>query len=45
MITKTSLWKKIVEELKETERSKQITSQIMRRIKETPQNENKSESN
>jgi len=45
MITKTPFWKTIVKELKEAERSKKITSDIMRLIKETPQNENKSESN
>ena len=39
MITKNKIWKKIVKELKESERSKKITKEIMKRIKETPQSE------
>ena len=39
MITKDEYWKKIVEELKEVQRSKKITKEIMKRIKETPQKE------
>ncbi len=41
MITKNKIWKKIVEELKEVERSKKITADIMKRIKGMPQDENK----
>lgn len=41
MITKTNFWKKIQTELKEVERSKKLMSKIMKRIKDTPQNENK----
>jgi hypothetical protein len=41
MITKTKLWKKIRKELKEVERSKHFTTEIMKRIKGTPQDENK----
>ena len=41
MITKTNFWKKIQKELKEVERSKKFTSEIMKRIKDTPQDENK----
>jgi len=40
MITKTKIWKSIREQLKESQRSKKITEEIMRRIKETPQSEN-----
>ena len=41
MITKTVVWKKIQHSLKEVERSKRFTEDIMKRIKEIPQNENK----
>ena len=41
MITKTKFWEKIRKELKEVERSKKFTAEIMKRIKGTPQNENK----
>ena len=41
MITKTKIWKKIKLELKEFERSKVITEQVMKRIKEIRQDENK----
>ena len=34
-------WKKVQEQLKEVERSKKITAKIMKKIKETPQDENK----
>ena len=44
MITRTPFWKKIVDELKQYERSKKLTSEVMLRIKEIPQNESKSES-
>lgn len=40
MITKTKFWKKIQEELKEAERSKKFTAEIMKRIKEVSQDEN-----
>lgn len=41
MITKSKFWKNIVIGLREVERSKRITKDIMKRIKETPQRENK----
>jgi hypothetical protein len=41
MITKTKIWKKIKLQLKEVERSKSITEQVMKRIKEISQDENK----
>lgn len=41
MITQTPFWKTIVKELKEFERSKQLTTNIMNKIKELPRNENK----
>tara|TARA_Y100000592_G_C5212225_1_gene195455 strand:+ start:135 stop:260 length:126 start_codon:yes stop_codon:yes gene_type:complete len=41
MITKTKFWKNIVKQLKEAERSKQFTTEIMERIKGIPQNEDK----
>ena len=41
MITKTKFWKKVQEQLKEVARSKKITAKIMKKIKETPQDENK----
>jgi hypothetical protein len=40
MITKTKFWEKIRKELKEVERSKKFTADIMKRIKEIPQSEN-----
>ena len=40
MITKSKVWKNIVQGLKEVERSKKITADIMKRIKGIPQNEN-----
>ena len=39
MITKNKFWINIVKELKEVERSKAITEEIMKRIKQTPQSE------
>ena len=39
MITKTKFWEKIIKELKEVERSKNFTQEIMKRIKEIPQDE------
>ena len=39
MITKNKFWINIVKELKEVERSKIITKEIMKRIKQTPQSE------
>ena len=41
MITKTDFWEKIKNELREIERSKKFTKEIMNIIKETPQDENK----
>ena len=41
MIKKTKFWKDIVKQLKEVERSKQFTIEIMERIKGIPQNEDK----
>jgi hypothetical protein len=40
MITKTKFWKTIKQQLKEVERSKHFTAEIMKRIKDIPQNEN-----
>ena len=39
MITKTKFWEKIIKELKEVERSKNFTQEVMKRIKEIPQDE------
>ena len=41
MITKTEFWKKVREHLKEVDRSKKFTAEIMKKIKDTPQDENK----
>ena len=41
LITKTEFWKKIKKELLESERSKKFTKQIMRIIKDVPQDENR----
>ncbi len=41
MITKTNFWKSIRKELKEMEQSKKLTAVIMKKIKDIPQNENK----
>jgi hypothetical protein len=41
MITKTKMWKKIIQELKQADRSKKKLQKIMDLIKETPQDENK----
>jgi len=41
MITKTKFWERVRAELKEVERSKQFTTEIMKRIKGIPQDENK----
>ena len=41
MITKTKLWKLLQKELKDLERSKKITSQVMEQIKTIKQDENK----
>ena len=41
MITKTQFWKSIQKELKNIEQSKKLTAEIMKRIKDTPQDENK----
>lgn len=41
MITKTKFWKNIVKGLKQVEDSRKLTQQIMDRVKETPQHENK----
>ena len=40
MITKTEFWKSIQQELKNIEQSKKLTAEIMKRVKETPQDEN-----
>jgi hypothetical protein len=42
MITKTKFWKQVVSELKEIERSKTLTENVMKLIKEHSQNEIKS---
>lgn len=42
MITKTKFWKHIVSELKEIERSKNLTLNVMKIIKDQPQNETES---
>ena len=39
MITKTIFWKTIKKSLIEAERSRKITNQIMKLIKDVPQNE------
>ena len=39
MITKTKFWKTIQQQLKEVERSKHFTAEIMKRIKDIPQSE------
>lgn len=39
MITKTKFWEKIIKELKEVKRSKNFTQEVMKRIKEIPQDE------
>ena len=41
MITKTKFWIEIQKELKNIEQSKKLTSKIMKRIKDTPQDETK----
>lgn len=41
MITKTKFWIQIQKELKNIEQSKKLTSEIMKRIKDTPQDETK----
>ena len=41
MITKTKFWKSIQKELKNIEQSKKLTAEIMKRIKDTPQDEDK----
>ncbi len=41
MITKTEFWKSIQKELKNIEQSKKLTAEIMKRIKDTPQDEDK----
>jgi|TARA_R110000851_G_scaffold202477_1_gene354238 hypothetical protein len=41
MITKTGFWKTIKKGLIEAERSKKLTKQIMKIIKDVPQNENR----
>ena len=42
MITKTKIWKQIKTQLKEVERSKKFTTDLMNLIKDIPQDENKS---
>tara|TARA_Y100000004_G_C8725033_1_gene331772 strand:+ start:237 stop:374 length:138 start_codon:yes stop_codon:yes gene_type:complete len=41
VITKTKFWKLVRKELKEMERSQNLTAQVMTKIKDIPQNENK----
>tara|TARA_R110002110_G_scaffold105026_1_gene264430 strand:- start:230 stop:367 length:138 start_codon:yes stop_codon:yes gene_type:complete len=41
MITKTEIWGKIKQELIEYKRSKSFTTNLMKIIKEVPQDENK----
>lgn len=41
MITKTKFWTTIREQLKNIERSKKITQTVMEKIKEMPQDEDK----
>jgi hypothetical protein len=41
MITKNKIWKLIVDEMIISERSKKITSEILEKIKDMPQNEDK----
>jgi ribosomal protein L18E len=41
MITKTKFWQEIKKELIEAERSKRIMLEIMKIVKDTPQDENK----
>jgi len=41
MITKNKFWKFIREELRNSERSKKITLEVLEKIKDIPQNENK----
>lgn len=41
MITKSKVWKNIVQGLKEVERSKNFTQEIMKRIRDISQNEDK----
>jgi len=43
MITKTEFWKQIQIQLKETGRSYKMMSQVMKKIKDIPQSENKKE--
>jgi hypothetical protein len=40
VITKSNIWKKIKEELVEYNRAKKFTKELMKRIKEMPQDEN-----
>mgnify|MGYP001162632819 FL=1 len=42
MITKSKFWQKIVSELKNIDRSKKITKNVMQIIKDHPQDESKS---
>jgi hypothetical protein len=39
MITRTKFWKHIISELREIERSKNLTKNVMKIIKEHPQDE------
>lgn len=41
MITKSKFWKFIREELRNSERSKKITLEVLEKIKDIPQDENK----
>ena len=44
MITKTKVWELICRELKEAERSRKMTSTILNKIKDIPQNANPDQS-
>jgi len=41
MITRTEFWKIIRKELKDTHRGNKVTTEVMKRIKDIPQNEDK----
>jgi len=43
MITKTEFWKQVQSQLKDVGRSHKIITQIMKKIKDIPQSENKKE--
>ena len=45
MITKTKFWNTVRNQLKEAHRSQQITKNVMRIVKDTPQNETNNKRN